>query len=166
MKFVTGAMIALLAASVASAQPGPMGGGHDGPMAGGMPMRGMMMGHCAMMRRTEGALAFLKTELKITAAQEKSWDGFAAAFRQEAADRAKSAKGHGHKPKMGPGPKADAAEPFPQALAHRTQMMDQHHAGMKKLSDAAKPLYDGLNAEQRKAADALLMHFVMSHCAM
>jgi hypothetical protein len=135
-------------------------------MADGMPMMGMMKGHCAMMRRTEGALAFLKTELKITPAQEKSWDGFATAFQQEAADRAKDAKGHGRGPKMGPGAKADAAEPFPQAMARHVQMMDQHHAVMKKLSDAAKPLYDGLNAEQRKTADELLMHFVMSHCAM
>jgi hypothetical protein len=160
-------MIALVAASTASAQPGP--GGHGGgPMADRMPMMGMMMGggHCAMLRRTEGALAFLKTELKIAAAQEKAWEGFAAAFRQEAANKAKNAKAHGHGPKMGPGAKPDAAEPFPQAMARHIEMMDQHHAGAKKLSDAAKPLYDALNAEQRKTADELLMHFVMSHCGM
>jgi hypothetical protein len=161
MKILTGAMIALLAASTAMAQPGPMGGQGGGPMAGGMPMMGMG-GHCAMLRRTDGALAFLKTELKITSAQDSAWEDFAAAFRDGAAAKPKGPARHG--PKMGTGSRPDAAEPFPQALAHHMQMMDQHHARVKKLSDAAKPLYDGLNAEQRK--DELLMHFVMSHCMM
>ncbi len=167
MRVLTAATIALFASGAAFAQPGPMPGGHGGRMADRMPMMGMMMGgHCAMMQRTEGALAFLRTELKITAAQEKTWGAFAAVFRAEAADRAKGAMAHGHGPKMGPDAKADAAEPFPQAIARHLQMMDLHHASLKKLSDAAKPLYDELNAGQRKTADELLMHFVMSHCAM
>lgn len=165
MKILTGAAIALLAAGAAFAQPGPMGGGPmaGGPMADRMPMMGMMMGgHCAMMRRTDGALAFLKAELKITAAQEKSWDAFATAFREEAGVKHQGPMARGHGPKMGPG----AAEPFPQTIARHLQAMDQHHASIKKLSDAAKPLYDGLNAEQRKTADELLTHFVMAHCPM
>ncbi len=167
MRVLTGATIALFASGAAFAQPGPMPGGHGGPMADRMPMMGMMMGgHCAMMERTEGALAFLKTELKITAAQEKTWGAFAAVFRAEAAGKPKGPMARGHGPKMGPGAKADAPAPFPQAVARHLQMMDQHQASLKKLSDAAKPLYDELNAEQRKTADELLLHFVMSHCAM
>jgi hypothetical protein len=163
MRTLTGAMIALLTATTAMAQPGPAGEHGGSPMAGRMPMMSMG-GHCAMMGRTEGALAFLKTELKITSAQEKAWEAFAALVRQEAANKPKGPAGHGHGPKGASKP--DAPEPFPQAVTRRLQMMDQHHESLKKLSDAAKPLYDGLNTEQRKTADELLMHFVMSHCMM
>ncbi len=53
MRVLTAATIALFASGAAFAQPGPMPGGHGGPMAGRMPMMGMMMGgHCAMMKRT------------------------------------------------------------------------------------------------------------------
>lgn len=158
MRLLTGAAIALLASTAAFAQPM---GGHGGER----PMMGMMMGGgpCMMIKRTEGALAFLKTELKITPAQDKPWGSFAAAFRAAAAD--KPAHGGPKGPGMKHG-KGEAAT-FPEKVGHHTAMMDAHHAGFKALSDAAKPLYDALNAEQRKTADEVLMHFVMSHhCGM
>ena len=176
MRLLTGAAIALLASTAALAQPGPMGPRGGGPMmADNMPMMGMM-GHCAMMRRSEGALAFLKTELKIAGPQEKAWNGFADAYRAEAA---KLPKGPGGAP-MGPGMMgggpgmmgpgggmvSPVGQPFPKAVETHLQMMERHIASARKLSDAAKPLYDALNAEQRKTADELLVHFVMMHCPM
>lgn len=159
MKLLTGAAIALLASTAAFAQPM---GGHGGER----PMMGMMMGGggpCMMIKRTEGALAFLKTELKITPAQEKTWSSFATAFRAAADDKPAHDGPKGHSAKQGKG----EAATFPEKVAHHTAMMDAHHAGFKTLSGAAKPLYDALSAEQRKTADELLMHFVMSHhCGM
>jgi hypothetical protein len=159
MRLLTGAAIALLVSTVAFAQPM---GGHGG---GDRPMMGMMMGGgpCMMIKRTEGALAFLKTELKITPAQEKVWGSFATAFRASAADKPAHGGPKGHGAKHG---KGDTAT-FPEKVTHHAAMMDAHHADFKALSDAAKPLYDALSAEQRKTADELLMHFVMSHhCGM
>lgn len=172
MKILTGAAITLLLSTAVFAQPGPMGRGPGGPMmAGDMSMMGMMMGgHCAMMRRSEGALAFLKTELKITAAQDKAWGAFAAAYRAEAANRP---KGSGHGGAMGPGVMGSpggmmmgSSEPFPKAVDTHLQMMERHLVSVRTLTDAAKPLYDALGADQRKTADELLTHFVMMQCPM
>jgi hypothetical protein len=130
----------------------------------------MMMGHCAMMRRSEGALAFLKTELAVTPAQSKVWDAFAAAYRSEAATKPQGMmKGGGAKMKggggmMGGGMMGGPAKPFPEAMAQHTQMMENHLASAKRLTDAARPLYDALSAEQRKSADELLPHFIMMRC--
>lgn len=166
MKTLTGAATALLLSTVAFAQPAHMGGPPSPMMAGEMPMMGMMMGgHCAMMRRSEGALAFLKTELKITAAQDKAWGAFADAYRTEAASRS---KGPAHGGAMGGpgGMMIGSGEPFPKAVDTHLRMMERHLASARKLSDAAKPLYDALSADQRKTADELLTHFVMMRCPM
>jgi hypothetical protein len=54
---------------------------------GGMPMMRMMMGQGGlpmMAKHIEGRLAFLKTELNITAAQLPLWNAFAQAMRDDA----------------------------------------------------------------------------------
>ena len=73
---------------------GMMGGGMGPMMQQMMPMmRGMMAqrmdrmdGPMGMMspRRVEGRIAFLRTELKITEAQQPAWNAFADALRAEA----------------------------------------------------------------------------------
>jgi len=163
MRTLIAVTAALALSTAAFAQPGHMGQG--GPMAGGMPMMGMMQGHCAMMGRTDGALAFLKTELAITSAQDKAWEGFADAYRSEASAGQKSPMTRGRgRMKPGEGPIAD--KPFPEKVARHLEMMENHLTSARKLADAAKPLYDALNTEQRKTADELLTHFVMAHCSM
>lgn len=167
MRMLIAATTALALSAAAFAQPGhggPGSMGQGGSMAGGMPMMGMMGEHCAMMGRTDGALAFLRTELAIAPAQTKVWDAFAAVYRAEAAARPKMPMMGGGTMKPGMGPKAGKS--YPDKIAHHLEMMESHHTSAKKLADAAKPLYDALNAEQRKAADELLAHFVMSHCRM
>ncbi|MCE9523840.1 MAG: Spy/CpxP family protein refolding chaperone [Alphaproteobacteria bacterium] len=163
MKMLIAAVAAFALTGAALAQPGHGPGqmGHGGPMGEGMPMMGMMQEHCAMMGRTDGALAFLKAELAITPAQTKAWDGFAEVYRANA--KMPMSGGQGMK-KHGAGPMAD--KPFPEKIAQHLTMMEAHLAGVRKLADAAKPLYDALSAEQRKTADELLTHFVMSHCSM
>ena len=148
MKTLTILAVALLASSAALAQPM---GGHGGG--------NMMSGGCVMMQRTEGALAFLKTELKIAPSQEQAWNDFADAYRDAAGA---GHEGHGKKPgdHKAQG-KHDKAESFLDKAQHHLEMMDMHHAGFKKVYDAAKPLYETLNTEQRKTADELLMHYLM-----
>lgn len=153
MRALTIFAVALLASSAALAQPvGDHGGGHM-MMGGG--------GHCMMMQRTEGALAFLKTELKITVSQERAWNAFADAYREAAGG---AHEGHGKKQgDHAAHDKHGKPESFLDKAQHHLEMMDKHHAGFKNVYDAAKPLYEALDSEQRKTADELLMHFLMPH---
>ena len=150
MKTLTILAVALLASSAALAQPM---GGHGGG--------NMMGGGCMMMQRTEGALAFLKTELKIAASQENAWNNFAAVYRNaKGGDHEDQGKKHGDHKAHG---KHGKAESFLDKARHHLEMMDMHHAGFRNIYDAAKPLYEALDAEQRKTADELLMHYLMPH---
>lgn len=155
MKISSMMAIALLASSAAVAQPM---GGH-----GGGCMMQMMGGghHCMMMQRTEGALAFLKTELKITASQEGAWNSFAAAYRAGAsAEHADDEHGGDRKDHKG---RHGKMQSFLDKAAHHQDMMETHHQGFAKRFEAAKALYGALDAGQRKTADELLMHYVMPH---
>jgi predicted Zn-dependent protease len=149
MKMLSSIAVALLASSAALAQPM---GGHGGGQ--------MMGGHGMMMQRPEGALAFLKTELKITPAQEQAWNAFAGAYRDAAGS---GHEGHGKQGDHKAHGKHGKAESFLDKASHHLEMMDTHHAGFRKIYDAAKPLYGALNTEQRKTADELLMHYLMPH---
>lgn len=153
--FAGAALLLALSAAVVAAQPGPMMGGGHGPMGGG----GMMQGTCpmGMGQRTEGALAYMKTELKITVAQTAAWDAFAAAYREHAAHR-------GPMPMMRDGmmgPSAGPAKPLPERLSQHLAMMEQRIAHMKKLQPAVAQLYGGLTAEQKKTADEVMPMFLM-----
>ena len=177
MRMLFVALFALFAASAnVSAQPGshakPGTEDHSGgPGMGAMPMMAMMAEHCAMMRRTEGALAFLKAELAITAAQSQAWESFAAVYRAEAAAGSKMpmmAEGGGMMGQgmMGQGKMGKAAAPLPQTMSQRVDAMEKRLASAKKLSEAAKALYDGLSTQQGNAADELLPHFIFMRCMM
>ena len=120
-------------------QGGGYGYGGYGMM---MPGWGMMEGHAA------GAVAFLKAEIGITAAQEPLWEKFAAALQ------ALIGGGRGRHAAM----MADRskAEPLPETLADRADWMEGHLAALKQLQQAAGPLYAALDAAQKTKADILL----------
>ncbi len=146
--FLIAAFAAVLATS-AVAQPWPGMGpgqmmGEDRP---GMGMMGGGMGMCSA-RHSEGMLSFLKTELKIAPAQEKTWDAFAAAYRE--------AKG-GPMPMMPGGMMGGGkAQPLPERMAQHEQMMEARLGVMKKMHAAITPLYASLSAEQKRTADEIL----------
>jgi hypothetical protein len=169
--FATLALILVLAAAPARAQQGqheerhPPGtpptapGSAGGPMPGmgGMPMMGMMrmmmgqegMGGMAVMAgHVEGRLAFLKTELKITPAQEPLWNGVADAIRANAKSMATMSGG------MMGGPQAEA---LPDKLARREKMMAAHLEALRRFRAAVDPLYAALDPDQKKTADQLLI---------
>jgi len=123
---------------------GPGYGTGYGMMGDGGMMMGMMGGH------TAGMLAFLKTEIGITAAQEPQWSKFAEALGGMA--------GGMRGGMMRQGQSADPAkpQPLPEALATRVGWMESHLAAMKAVRDAAGPLYAVLSAEQKTKADTLM----------
>lgn len=182
MRLLASALLAAALAAPAVAQPAPAGTDPHHPAAtepapaeapGAMGMMGMMSGmECPMMGgHTEGVLAFLKTELKITQAQSAAWEAFAKAYRDFVASQPhKSKMGggmmEGGKKNVGPGGpmmggKGPAAMPFPERLSARTQMMEGRVAAQKKLEAAVRPLYAALSPEQKQSADRLLPMFTM-----
>lgn len=120
---------------------------HAGMTRGGM-MRGGMMGDMPL-KHVEGRLAFLKTELKITAAQEPQWAKFADLIRSTAknAEAAKPAKMQGG---MKPSTTPERLANYEKTLAARLETV-------RALRAAVDPLYTSLSDDQKKVADELLM---------
>lgn len=113
----------------------------------------------AQCERTEGWIAFLRTELKIAAAQSPAWDKFATTVRMLANE---TAKGPMSKRVM----MEDAKGSWPARITAMSQHAEDHAAKLKALADAATPFYSALNPEQRKTADAILPITICASGAM
>jgi hypothetical protein len=122
---------------------------------GGMPMMGMMrgmmeggMGGMPMMAgHTEGRIAFLKAELKITDAQLPLWNAVADAIR------ASGKSGMGMMDGMGMGQTGK----LPERLAAREKATTERLEALRKFKSAVDLLYAVLSDEQKKTADEMLM---------
>lgn len=111
----------------------------------GMGMMGHMQGRMAggMIQHVEGNIAFIKAELKITDAQSKVWDDYAAALRANAKQlneiRAELAK-------------APAGEASP---VDRIALQEKHLAAQLEIARRTKPalaaLYAALSDDQKKS---------------
>jgi hypothetical protein len=126
--------------------------GMMGNMGGMMPMmRQMMMGQQGGMgmpfEHTEGRIAFLKTELRITDAQTPQWNAFADTLRANA---------KAHQAMHEQMAKGGMPSSWLERLALQQKAMSTRLDGLKALETAAKPLYAVLTDEQRKLADQLL----------
>lgn len=95
----------------------------------------------------DGRIAFLKTELKITPAQETQWQQVATAMRENAnaLDQAVTSARQ-HRGTM------DAV----QRLALRQQFAKVRADNNARLLNAFKPLYASLSPEQQQTANALV----------
>lgn len=127
--------------------PGPGMGGMGG-MRGGMgygPMgRGMgPQGFGDPSAMAEGRLAYLKSELKITPAQENAWQAYTSKAKQQA--EAMQAL----RTTMQGSTQATA----PERLALRTEMMKKRGEHMEGMTSALKDLYAALTPEQKAIAD-------------
>ena len=94
---------------------------------------------------TDARIAALKAGLKLTAEQEKSWPAVETAIRDLAKQRADRAAA------MRDGRNAQA-QARPDAIARLRRgadMMTERAAGLKKLADAAEPLYKTLDDGQK-----------------
>ena len=96
----------------------------------------------------EGRLAFLKTELKITPAQESQWQQFAAVMRQNAQSLDRSiSTARQHR-----GDSTNAVE----RLEARAQFAKVRADNQARLVTAFKPLYANLSPEQQQMANELM----------
>jgi len=130
---------------------GGMMGQQDG-QSGMMPMmRQMMMDQQGGMgmpfEHTEGRIAFLKTELKITDAQTPQWNAFADTLRANA---------KAHQTMHEQMAKGGMPSSWLERLAFQQKAMSTRLDGLKALETAAKPLYAVLTDDQKKLADQLL----------
>lgn len=124
-----------------------MGSGMMSMMNGGaMAMMGQMMAP----ERIEGRIAFLKTELKITAAQEPLWSALAEALRANARTMS-STQG------MMMGGQGAASQTLPQRIEGHERALSGHLDALRQLKAAMQPLYAALDAAQKQTADQLLL---------
>ncbi len=139
------------AATPTPAIPGMPTGSMPGASAG-MPMMSMMQqmmtGQNGMAGHTEGRIAFLRVELKITDAQQPLWNAVADAMRANAKGMADMPNGM---PMMG------STATLPDKLAINEKMMAAHLDALRKLRTAVEPLYAAFNADQKKTADELMI---------
>jgi len=89
----------------------------------------------------DARIAALHAGLKLTAEQEKSWPPVEAALRDLAKQRSEifAARASGDRPK----------DPI-ERLNLRAEVMGQRAAALKKLADAAAPLYKSLDESQKQ----------------
>ena len=137
--------------------PGQMAPGAQGMMGDGMQRMMAMMHSGAMMggmpmTHVEGRLAFLKTELKITAAQEPQWSKFADAFR---------AVGRTTKSMEGRMMQGGAGATAPDLLARQERQLTARLDAVRTIKATFDPLYAALSGEQKKVADELMGHMEM-----
>jgi hypothetical protein len=104
--------------------------------------------------RVEARLAYVRTALKITDAQQSQWEGFANVLRKHARDmdqRIQQRRAEGPRA-GGPRPQSSAID----RLERTQQRMQQRSARLGEVIAAAKPLYASLSPEQKQVADELL----------
>ena len=137
------------------AQAAPQGG-----PAGVRPQRPMGE-HRPFMKpseRVEARLAYIRTALKITAAQQPQWDAFANVLRKHARDRdQRFEQFRAQREAARGGPRADRPQVTAIERLERTQQrMAQRSARLGEVLAAAKPLYATLSPEQKQVADGML----------
>ncbi|MCW5774240.1 MAG: Spy/CpxP family protein refolding chaperone [Rhodospirillaceae bacterium] len=108
----------------------------------------MMMGGEWMGQRLDQRLEALKTRLKITDAQAKEWDAYAAALRDAA--KAMTEQRQALRGKM-------MTATLPQRLDIHEAMLVSHLDQLRKTKAAANALYAVLSDEQKKIADTTMM---------
>ena len=118
--------------------------------------------------RVEARLAYIRTALKITDAQQPQWEGFANVLRKHARvmdermAKRRAAMDERMKQRQAQGPQQDAQRPQrPNVSAidrlERTQRrMAERSTRLNEVIAAAKPLYASLSPEQKQVADDLL----------
>jgi chromosome segregation ATPase len=146
--FVAAAATPALAQSASSGGEGPQARHfaqrqHEGQRASRLPSE-----------RVEARLAYLKTALKITDAQQTQWDAFAGTLRkhaQEADQRVQKMRAEGAA-RREKGAQSTAIERMERGQAR----LAAASARLNETLSAAKPLYAALSPEQQKIADELL----------
>ena len=183
---VSGAVLAGLAGTATLAHEGQGSGDRDGRRAhqgmqhdgkgwkghyrfhGGhfMQGRGGMHGGLFSLlggRHVDGMLAFAKTEIEITEAQEPQWNAFANAVRGSA-ERMRALRDETRAERKTDG-EADSGERRSAQRLDLTERLDRmearteaHLQTLKEVNAALKPLYASLSDEQKETVRELMRH--------
>jgi len=107
--------------------------------------------------RVEARLAYIKTALKITAAQQPLWDAFAKVARKQAAEREKRMEEwHARVAQSS----AQREHRRPTAIERMEREQQFHTVAIGVLNErleVEKPLYASLTSEQKQVADEVLV---------
>ena len=103
--------------------------------------------------RVEARLAYLKTALKITAAQQTQWDAFADVMRKQATEADARIKSRQEQMAANTERKRPTAI---ERLERRQAFMTTASARLGERLAVQKPLYAALSPEQQQVADQLL----------
>lgn len=163
LTFIALAPNAVLAQSMPPGPPGPPPQFNSDPARPAFrhrPPPPKFFGRMEMSTHVEGHIAFLKTELKITQAQTRAWDRYAAYMREAAKDFA------AERPVTAPSaaPNAEATEPparpTRKPLLERLAAREKHLQERLRLAEAQKAAAEGLfkvlTDEQKAIAEDLL----------
>jgi len=101
-------------------------------------------------RHVEGRIAFLRAELRITAAQQPQWDLVASTMRANAQRMDQLVQ------EMRGG--RDQPQSALERLDRQSRLVEARAAAVKSFADAFRPLYQVLTDDQRKSADELFEH--------
>jgi hypothetical protein len=123
-----------------------------GMMDGGW---GQMMGYGsdALLDRIDGRLAFLKTELKITPAQEQAWNELATVIRDTSEIHNKMMREMMKEVRDG----SFLAKPLPERLQIQETHMSARLEQIRSIKGAVDKLYTQLDDTQKKAADDIVL---------
>jgi hypothetical protein len=107
--------------------------------------------------RVEARLAYIRTALKITDAQQAQWDTFANVLRKHARDmdqriQQRVAQREQAGGQRGTRPQANAID----RLERQQQRLTQRSTRLTEVIAAAKPLYAAFSPEQKQIADQML----------
>lgn len=103
--------------------------------------------------RVEARLAYIRTALKITAAQQTQWDNFAGVMRKQAKDA--DARVQEHRAKMAANTERKRPNVI-ERLERQQVFMATASARIGERLAVQKPLYAALSPEQQQVADKVL----------
>ena len=125
------------------------------PMGQQMPQGQSSTAPSGAVDRIEGRIAFLQAELRITQTQWPQWNEFAVALRA-------NAKRMRHVQELSQTQSAGEGSAIVGWLDQRERMLSNHLDGVRDLKASYARLYSTMDAEQKKAADELVLpHFGM-----
>ena len=106
--------------------------------------------------RVEARLAYIRTALKITDAQQPQWEGFASVLRKHA--QGMDQRMQERRAKAQPGAQRPDFRNVSaiERLERTQQRMAQRSARLNEVIAAAKPLYAALSPDQKQVADEML----------
>jgi hypothetical protein len=179
MKMKSMLLTAAVAAAFASLAPIAMAQSGDAGVLAQTPQQRAQEGSAAQRQtparrfrmpseRVEARLAYVRTALKITDAQQPQWENFANVLRKQAQamdqrfqerharfEAARGARGEGSQGARRPdGRNVTAID----RLERTQQRMAERSARLNEVIIAAKPLYAALSPEQKQMADGMLAH--------